>query len=362
VPVALASLVAKMMAKDPSRRFQTPAELTRALAPFFKTDGQLLTPPELTTADANVGVVDHVPAQVAQTSTAPADAVDRMPVSAIESAPSSNLSKMKLASVIPDEDTKGKRTANNSTSDLPNLRLNWHRRTLVSLTDFAMPRLVERPTYLIGLGVIVYCAVVLFLQSLGAGPASLLVGLIIVGLFGVGMYLMSLMFRLMFWLILTHPIVSGGIVLYLFVSYLRGPQSIRIAVVLSPFLLCYGIILAYAMTLASVIPDEATEGSRTANNTTSELPNRRLHWRRRALVSLTSLARLRLTDLRSILLLISLGLIVSVSVVHLLLEDMLQNRLLLLFGVMSLLFFFGTILVGLLVLSFFDEKNRAASR
>jgi formylglycine-generating enzyme required for sulfatase activity len=36
VPTGLAALVAKMMAKDPARRFQTPGEVAHALAPFFK--------------------------------------------------------------------------------------------------------------------------------------------------------------------------------------------------------------------------------------------------------------------------------------------------------------------------------------
>jgi hypothetical protein len=36
VPVELAALVAKMMAKDPGRRFQTPGEVAEALTPFFK--------------------------------------------------------------------------------------------------------------------------------------------------------------------------------------------------------------------------------------------------------------------------------------------------------------------------------------
>ena len=36
VPVELAALVAKMMAKDPGRRFQTPGEVALALTPFFK--------------------------------------------------------------------------------------------------------------------------------------------------------------------------------------------------------------------------------------------------------------------------------------------------------------------------------------
>jgi hypothetical protein len=36
VPVELAAIVAKMMAKEPERRFQTPAEVAKSLAPFFK--------------------------------------------------------------------------------------------------------------------------------------------------------------------------------------------------------------------------------------------------------------------------------------------------------------------------------------
>ena len=36
VPVELAALVAKMMAKEPGRRFQTPGEVARELMPFFK--------------------------------------------------------------------------------------------------------------------------------------------------------------------------------------------------------------------------------------------------------------------------------------------------------------------------------------
>ena len=37
VPVELAAVVAKMMAKDPSRRFQTPGDVARALTPFFQS-------------------------------------------------------------------------------------------------------------------------------------------------------------------------------------------------------------------------------------------------------------------------------------------------------------------------------------
>ena len=36
VPIELAALVAKMMAKEPERRFQTPKDVAQALVPFFK--------------------------------------------------------------------------------------------------------------------------------------------------------------------------------------------------------------------------------------------------------------------------------------------------------------------------------------
>jgi formylglycine-generating enzyme required for sulfatase activity/serine/threonine protein kinase len=40
VPVELAAVVAKMMAKEPGRRFQTPGEVARALTPFFKKSSE----------------------------------------------------------------------------------------------------------------------------------------------------------------------------------------------------------------------------------------------------------------------------------------------------------------------------------
>ena len=44
VPAELAALVAKMMAKDPERRFQTPDEVAKALPPFFKKKAEALCP------------------------------------------------------------------------------------------------------------------------------------------------------------------------------------------------------------------------------------------------------------------------------------------------------------------------------
>jgi serine/threonine protein kinase/formylglycine-generating enzyme required for sulfatase activity len=47
VPVELAAVVAKMMAKDPNRRYQTPAEVVQALKPFLKPGGLTSPQPEL---------------------------------------------------------------------------------------------------------------------------------------------------------------------------------------------------------------------------------------------------------------------------------------------------------------------------
>jgi serine/threonine protein kinase len=45
VPSELAALVAKMMAKEPKRRFQTPDEVAKALSPFFKRRAQAAVSP-----------------------------------------------------------------------------------------------------------------------------------------------------------------------------------------------------------------------------------------------------------------------------------------------------------------------------
>jgi serine/threonine protein kinase/formylglycine-generating enzyme required for sulfatase activity len=47
VSVELAAVVAKMMAKDPNRRYQTPAEVVQALKPFLKPGGSTSPQPEL---------------------------------------------------------------------------------------------------------------------------------------------------------------------------------------------------------------------------------------------------------------------------------------------------------------------------
>jgi serine/threonine protein kinase/formylglycine-generating enzyme required for sulfatase activity len=53
VPAELAALVAKMMTKEPAQRFQTPAEVARALVPFFKNASAALKRPRADVAEAD---------------------------------------------------------------------------------------------------------------------------------------------------------------------------------------------------------------------------------------------------------------------------------------------------------------------
>jgi serine/threonine protein kinase len=71
VPVELAAVVAKMMAKEPGRRFQTPGEVARALTPFFK-------PAATQPADSGTGAA-RVESQVAPTQPSSAGPVPTQP-------------------------------------------------------------------------------------------------------------------------------------------------------------------------------------------------------------------------------------------------------------------------------------------
>ncbi len=53
VPAELAALVAKMMAKDPARRFQTPGGVAQALMPFFKKADAVFKSPKLDVSQAS---------------------------------------------------------------------------------------------------------------------------------------------------------------------------------------------------------------------------------------------------------------------------------------------------------------------
>jgi serine/threonine protein kinase len=94
VGIDLASLVAKMMAKEPARRFQTPAEVASALEPFFKKQAEPVVAP--------APVVEPVPEP---SPAAPAEVVAEQPKAA-ERPP-----EQPLARVIPPRRRPWKRLA-----------------------------------------------------------------------------------------------------------------------------------------------------------------------------------------------------------------------------------------------------------
>ncbi|HVC99256.1 MAG TPA: protein kinase, partial [Pirellulales bacterium] len=73
VPVELAAVVTKMMAKVPAKRYQTPAEVARALAPFFKPGQSVATPSPADEAQS------HPAAETAQGSGAATSASPMVP-------------------------------------------------------------------------------------------------------------------------------------------------------------------------------------------------------------------------------------------------------------------------------------------
>jgi hypothetical protein len=83
IPPELAELVAKMMAKKPGRRFQEPAEVAKALTPFFKTKNVAVkganpndSPAEQPDVNQGTTVPVSVPSWLASDeSRAPADSV-----------------------------------------------------------------------------------------------------------------------------------------------------------------------------------------------------------------------------------------------------------------------------------------------
>ncbi len=90
VPVELAALVAKMMAKEPSRRFQEPKEVAQALKPFFKAGNVASVgsrpevsqggPPEARSRTTGAGPIPIQPAP--GMASAPASAVKKPPQTA----------------------------------------------------------------------------------------------------------------------------------------------------------------------------------------------------------------------------------------------------------------------------------------
>ena len=74
VPAELAALVAKMMAKEPERRFQTPGEVAEALTPFFKKSTVRFRGSSPETSGASVSAAGNAPSKAV--SSPPQSAVD----------------------------------------------------------------------------------------------------------------------------------------------------------------------------------------------------------------------------------------------------------------------------------------------
>jgi WD40 repeat protein/serine/threonine protein kinase len=98
VPTALAELVAEMMAKDPNSRPQSPAEVSKALMPFFKKSPQAST-------GANLGATPAPPGGVVQPTHAGLDA-DFAHTAAAETEPGMDRSASVWSSLIEFKETE----------------------------------------------------------------------------------------------------------------------------------------------------------------------------------------------------------------------------------------------------------------
>ena len=101
VPVELAALVSKLMAKEPERRFQEPKEVAQALAPFFKNRSVLASVEGANAKVSRIGqpAVEPRPAQVDSVPTHP----DMKPQAAPTSGPVAQLSPQKPREASPQD-------------------------------------------------------------------------------------------------------------------------------------------------------------------------------------------------------------------------------------------------------------------
>jgi serine/threonine protein kinase len=86
VPAELAALVAKMMAKDPARRFQTPGAVAQALAPFFKTGSAAFKSPKADVSQAGLTSAARPTAGEVSTPTEPATEAGKVALQAEKTA------------------------------------------------------------------------------------------------------------------------------------------------------------------------------------------------------------------------------------------------------------------------------------
>ena len=111
VPAELAALVAKMMAKEPDRRFQTPAEVAAALGPFFKKEARTFKYSSSLVSEATAFAAEPAHAETDRPSIHTAADADLTPAPATEVPPSTNPPESKWFRMIEDEEPDVDRTA-----------------------------------------------------------------------------------------------------------------------------------------------------------------------------------------------------------------------------------------------------------
>jgi WD40 repeat protein/serine/threonine protein kinase len=92
VPTELAASVAKMMAKEPAHRFQTPAEVAQALTPFFKRGARFARPSTLLSVPTNEPATTSTLAEEVEVTKAD-PAASATPIRSLAPAPGANLSE-----------------------------------------------------------------------------------------------------------------------------------------------------------------------------------------------------------------------------------------------------------------------------
>jgi hypothetical protein len=185
VPVGLASLVATMMAKEPSRRLQTPAETARVLAPFYKKQTQVFMSDNFSVAEATTRAAEPAPVEVAQTSMAPASAAHPNPAPVTQATRETSLPETRPASIV-EEVRGGIQAAFPISAQLPKQRQHRFRRALATIERVAGVGTEWRPIHalLILMGVIA----VVVLAGLVWSPASVMSGFLFSFLFGTFMF------------------------------------------------------------------------------------------------------------------------------------------------------------------------------
>jgi len=106
VPAELAAVVAKMLAKEPERRYQTPGEVARALTPFFKKGGIGLSGVKADLSQAGEGAAKPQPAATGSVATPSETGTVTSPAPLLEEVKIASPSESKWESLLGIAETK----------------------------------------------------------------------------------------------------------------------------------------------------------------------------------------------------------------------------------------------------------------